>query len=411
MLDNINGLLKKDFTQFFLANVIFSISTFIVNVCMPKLLEQEFFNNFIYIFQMVLFSTTIMQAGLVIGLYHYYESKSREALNIYYSFVLIVNVFIFLLGFIDGNIVSSLLKLGSLSRIDHLMFYLSVMVSGIYLFNKGKNVSDKAYRYMMRISVTSFLIRMLVLIMLYFINVKSLALVLFLVFILPYSQDLHDYIVNTFKYVRPRNIDCILCKRILIYCFKVWLTGCLFMISDKIFLISNKEADLQFTTAIAFSAGFVGIISLFNSCFNNYFLSRLSCDRKEELKAYTDKLKRFMPLYILLLAIVSALFALFVYLFYPALGTITAMVTFIILLRSGLISYLGMFALLSKVLNLLNIEVVLNVCRVIAIYGLCHFWHPQSLLLWYIVVMFTIPFPELIMSFIVNRKIQCETTA
>lgn len=404
-LDNIRRLPHKNFTQFFLANVIFSVSTFIVNVCLPKLFERSFFDTFIYIFQMVLFFTTIMQAGLSTSLYYFIKRQQKESLNVYYTAILAVNLILLLLGLVNGNIVSSLLKLGSLSLTEHLMFYLSVMASGIYMFNKGKNVADKAYKYMMRISITAFSIRMLVLVSLYFFHVKSLALALFLIFILPYAQDLHDYVVNTARYVKPRKFDRSLCKKFLSYSFKVWLTGCLFMVSDKIFLIYNKETDIQFTTAIAFSAGFMGIISLFNASFSNYFLSRLNSDRMEEIRNYIRRLRKMMPLYLTLLIVVCTVFSAFVYVCYSSLGTVTAIVTFIILLRAGVFFYFGMLAMLSKVLNLLNIEVVLNVCRVIVIYCLCVFWYPQSLLLWYTVVMYSVLFPEVIMSFIVTYRV------
>lgn len=405
IIDKIRRLPHRNFTQFFLANVIFSVSTFIVNMCLPKLFERTFFEQFIYIFQMVLFTTTIMQAGLSTSLYYFFNKRNEEALNVYYTAVLFVNMILLALGLINGNFISSLLKLGTLSTADHLLFYLSVMASGIYMFNKGKNVADKAYKYMMRISITSFSIRMLVLVLLYFLNVRSLALALFLLFILPYAQDLHDYVVNTVRFVKPIKTNKAIYGQFLTYAFKVWLTGCLYMVSDKIFLIYNKETDVQFTTAIAFSAGFLGIISLFNASFSNYFLSRLNSDRMEEICSFIGRLRKMIPLYLLLLMVVCVSFSAFVYVCYSSLGTVTAVVTFIILLRSGVFFYFGMLAMLSKVLNLLNIEVVLNVCRVLVIYCLCAFWHPQNILLWYTVVTYAVLFPEVIMSFIVTYRV------
>lgn len=159
------------------------------------------------------------------------------------------------------------------------MFFLSIMVSSIFLFNKGKNVADKAYKYMLRISVTSFGIRIIVLCVLYFLQIKSLSITLFLLFILPFVQDIRDFFIYSIRYVRLGKIEKERLYSFLLYCFRVWSVGALFMISDRIFLIYTKGTDVHFTTAIAFSAGFLGIISLFNSSFTNYFLSNLSSDR------------------------------------------------------------------------------------------------------------------------------------
>lgn len=127
------------------------------------------------------------------------------------------------------------------------------------------------------------------------------------------------------------------------------------MISDRIFLIYTKGTDVHFTTAIAFSAGFLGIISLFNSSFTNYFLSNLSSDRIDEIKFHVNRLKKMLIPYFGILLLICLSFSLIVYYMYPALKSTTAVVLFITLLRSGIISYLGMFSLLSQGIGLLKI--------------------------------------------------------
>lgn len=406
MRSKIIRFLKKDISFYFGANVIFSISTLVVNLCLPKILEPSFFEEFIYVFQMVLFMTTVSQIGIVVGLYQFLEKHRLESLNAYYTAILFVNLSLLVLGLIHGNIITSLLRLGALSNLEHLMFYLSIIASGIFLYNKGKNIADKSYKYMMKVAVTAFSIRLLVILALYFVNVTSLPLTLFLLFILPFIQDIKDYIVNSFRYINWGRLNKNLTKTFLVYSLKVWLIASLFNVSDRIFIILTKDINIQFTTAIAFASGFIGIISLFNASFTNYFLSNLSHNRIDGIQIYLRRLKKVLIPYIGLLLFICFVFSIAVYYIYPTLGMIAAVVLFITLLRSGLISYLGMFSLLSKVLDLLNIEITLNILRIIVVYSLCTFWHPQNLVMWYAVVMFTIPFPELILAIIINHKIK-----
>lgn len=405
----IENLINRDISYYFIANIIFSVSTFVVNICLPKIFEPSFFEKFIYIFQMVLFLTTLSQFGIVVGLYNFIEENRSKILNTYYSIILFINLILLILGLINGNIVSTLLKLGDLSSSQHLLFYFSIIVSGIFLFNKGRNVADKSYRYMLRVAITAFCIRLLVIIFLSIYQTSSLTLVLFLLFILPFVQDIKDYIGYSIKHIRFARFNENMIADFLQYSSKVWFIGVLFMVSDKLFLISTKGIDVQLTTAIAFSSGFLGIVSLFNSSFSNYFLSNLSSNRIDEIQVYVRRLKKLFIPYIGILLIICLCMSAFVYYSYPSLGRIASIVLFIALLRSGLISYLGMISLLSKVLNLLNIEIVLNIVRIIIVYLLCTYWHPQNLLIWYSIVMFVVPFPELVLVFIINRKVnyQC----
>lgn len=400
----------KDITYYMVANIIFSVSTFAVNICLPYILEYSFFNEFIYVFQMVLFMTTVMQMGIVIGLYRFIEKSRDNIFNVYYTIILFVNFLLLFLGLITPNFISGLLKLDSLSKTEHLMFFLSIIVSGIFLYNKGKNIADKAYGYMMKVALVAFSMRLLIVLILGFFNMTSLSVTLFLVFILPFVQDIKDYVKNSFRYIRLNELDLDLLKTFSIYSLKVWIIGTLFIVSDRIFLIYTKDIDIQLTTAIAFSSGFLGIISLFNASFNNYFLSNLSSERIKEVSNYTKKLKRLLFPYVGLLLMICLFFSGLIYVIYPTLGSISAIILFITLLRSGLISYLGMFSLLTKVLDLLNLEIILNICRIIVVYSLCTLWHPQNLILWYTVVIFTIPLPELALAIIINYRIkrQCQ---
>ena len=382
----------------------------IINMLLPKILPTEVFTDFIYIFQMVFFLTTVFQIGLVVGLYHFIQGDRQGTLNIYYLSVGFLLILLALFALWPNNPLLGALNLNNLNMGEQITFFASVIVSEIFLYNKGKNVADKEYRYMLRISVTVFIIRMVAVAAIGLMQITNTCLILMLVFVIPFIQDLRDFIINCHQYVQLSSISNNLLRQMLIYSLKVWVISALFIISDRLFLISTKGLNISFTTALAFCSGFVGIISLFNNCFTNYFMSNLSTSRMNEIRRHIQRLLKIAPIYILLLLVICGLISCGIFLIYPNMGIITPMVAFIILLRTGLISYLGMFSLLTKVMNMLNIEIVLNICRVLWTAALCYLWRPENILIWFTIVTFLILLPELLMTIITIMRVKTQTT-
>lgn len=409
MIVRIVQLLKKDVMCFFMANILISVSTMIVNILLPKILPTEVFTDFIYIFQMVFFLTTVFQIGLVVSLYHFIERDRQRTLNIYYLSVGSLMLLLFMFAFWPNNPLLLAVNLNSMSRNQQITFFASLIASEIFLYNKGKNIADKDYRYMMKISVIAFILRMIGLAVIGLANITNTSLILAVVFIIPFAQDIRDFAVNSIRYIHLRLVSGNLLRQIFVYSFKVWIISALFTISDRLFLISTKGLDVSFTTALAFSSGFVGIISLFNSCFTNYFISSLSTTRMEEITRHIGRLIKLAPLYILILLVVCGLASGSISLIYPDMGMMAPVLAFIILLRTGLISYFGMFSLLTKVLNMLDIEIILNVCRVLWTAALCYLWQPENILIWFVTITFLILLPELLLTIIIIKRVNIQT--
>lgn len=404
LIKNLRDILDRPITYYILANVFFSVSTFLVNLALPFILDATFYAEFVYIFQMMMFIITLSQLGIVIGLYKYIKINRKDALNIYYFVETGIFIFLLILGCINDNFVSQLTKIGSLSSTENMLFYLSIISSCMYVFNKGKNVADKAFKYMTRVTLFVFILRIVALVILYFVKTNSLSVAFIILFIIPFVGDFRDYVYNTWLHLRMQSINWDMLKSFLLYSLAVWVIGCLFTISDRIFLISTKGYDLQFTTAIAFASGFLGIISLFNQTFQNYFLSNLSLANPKGINVYIQRVKHIAWIYFTLLFIIAVIFSAGVYIFYSRLGVIAAIVLFVTLIRVGVITYLGMFSMLTKIVDLLRIELILGITRVFVVYCLCNLWHPSNLLVWYITVLFIIPFPEIFLAYISCRK-------
>ena len=80
---------------------------------------------------------------------------------------------------------------------------------------------------------------------------------------------------------------------------------------------------------------------------------------------------------------------------------------FILLMQKGIICYLGMITLLAKTLNYLNLEVGLNIFRILLVWAICNLWKTDNMLTWYVMTVFALMTPEIIISvFILNRLAQ-----
>ena len=387
-----------------MANIVFSLSSFLINAFLPKILSSDTYTQFVYIFQMVLFATNTMQVGFIMALYYFAKNESKESFNIYYTLVTLLNIGILACCLIPQSFVFGLLKLTDLSFTERLCFSLAVIVSSVFLYNKGANIQQEQYKYMLGVSLSAFMLRIAALVYIMLAQTEGNALLLLLIFVFPFVVDIKDYTLRVFRNVRPHKIEKSKLAAFVTYSVKVWLTAVLFIISDKLFLISTKNQDVDFTASLAFASGFIGIIYIFKSTFYNFYLAKFSKDNVEEIKNYVQKLLRYaLPYFAILLFIVlcSCTFVRFVF---GNLGESTWKVLFILLMQTGIICYLGMITLLAKTFNYLNLEVTLNIFRIFLVWAICNLWKTDNMLIWYGVTVFALMTPEIILSaFILNR--------
>lgn len=403
------AFLKKDIVFFLMANIVFSLSSFIVNASLPKILSTDSYTEFVYTFQMVLFATNAMQVGFVMALYYFAKNNGREAVNIYYTLVTLLNLLILGCCLLPGSVVFEWLKLTHLSMEERFCFGLAVTVSGIFLYNKGLNIQQGHYKYMLGVSLSAFILRMAALGAIMLWQCERNTLLLLLLFVFPFVIDIKDYTLRVISNVRPLRIGKQKYAKFLAYSMKVWATGILFIIADKLFLISTKSQDADFTASLAFASGFIGIIYIFKSTFYNFYLAKFSKDNVQEIKEYIHHLARYAIPYFALVLLIASCTSVIVRYAYVGLGDVTWKVLFILLLQTGIICYLGMITLLAKTFNYLNLEVTLNVFRIFIVWAICNLWVTDNMLTWYGVTLFALMTPEIIISAFILSKLNCQS--
>ena len=402
--DKVTAFLKKDILFFLMANVIYSLSSFLVNAFLPKILNIGIYTQFVYIFQMVLFATNTMQIGFTMALYYFAKNASKESYNIYYTLITLLNIGILVACLLPQSFVFGLLKLTDLSFPERLCFALAVIVSSIFLYNKGANIQQKQYKYMLGVSISAFVFRMAALIYIWAMHLENITTLLLLIFVFPFIVDIKDYTLRVIRNVRPWEISTNALREFVVYSLKVWLTAVLFLISNKLFLISTKDQDEGFTASLAFASGFIGIIYIFKSTFYNFYLAKFSRDNLQEIKNYVQKLLKYALPYFVLVLLITLCACTLVRFFFDELEESTWKVLFILLMQTGIICYLGMITLLTKTLNYLNLEIALNIFRILLVWAICNLWKTDNMLTWYGVTVFALMIPEITISiFILNR--------
>jgi L-lactate permease len=133
-------------------------------------------------------------------------------------------------------------------------------------------------------------------------------------------------------------------------------------------------------------------------------LAKFSRDNLQEIKNYVQKLLKYALPYFVLVLLITLCACTLVRFFFDELEESTWKVLFILLMQTGIICYLGMITLLTKTLNYLNLEIALNIFRILLVWAICNLWKTDNMLTWYGVTVFALMIPEITISiFILNR--------
>lgn len=395
----------KKVSKLVVANAVYSLSTFIITLLLPYI-AFDIFGQAIYVLQMSMFATSLLQNAMTVTLYYFYKQDKEGALAIYYFLILLMLALLVVSVFFFDNRIVSLLSLSDLSHKEYIAFILSVAFPFSYACSRGVDIASSSYNRMLYIALSSLLLRIVGLIIIFLRTETTLNEFLLLLCVLPFLWDMISIVKNIVFLCRIKNIRKGLLISFLTYMGKLGVIGWAFSFSDRLFLIKIKGIDAEFASAVAFSLGFVSTIALFTSSLSNYFISTLRSDDIHSIQGYLNKLKKVFPIYVATLLFISLLCSWSVHVLYPQLGILYSWVTLATLLKVGIITYLGLHSLLVKVFNYLNLELTLNLLRVVVVYILCNLWTPSDLLLWYCVVLVAIPLPELTMTIIVRYKVK-----
>lgn len=369
-MGRLKSLGTKDISQFLFANAMYSLSTGLISILSPYLLrDSKTYEDFIYIFQNVMYLTSLFTAGLNVALLRFYKYNHAKY-DFFFSLVVSVIICgIFLLGFFENNILTDWLNLKPSSFLEHLFIYISVCFSLMYIFNRAALTAKEKYKKIAFDISIIFVLRIIALYIVAIVGISNLSLVLLIVCILPFFNEFLVFTkrLTTLKWGSLEGL-----REFIFFSLKIAIIGILFLTSNRLLVIAVKSYDNSLAASLSFANGLIGIISILNTTLSSYFIGKLDYKNVASITVYLKKVRRFTLPFFVLLALVAAVGFAFVEVSYPDNATVTAWICAITICQSGIIFFLGLVTLLAKTYNCLNVQLAVNVLVCIAVYLVVH---------------------------------------
>lgn len=406
IMSKIRKLATGNLSLFLFANALYSLSTGLINISAPWILDVEVYEDFIYVFQNVMLLTSICATGIVPTLLRFHKYNQKKYDNMFYWTTFGIIGFLLICGLVPNNILSETLRINRQSYIENLLIYISIIFSLLYIFNRGILTAKNCFVEITKGIFVIFILRIIALFIIAWFRVDSFCLILASVCILPFTNEIVVYVRN-FIAVKVR-----FCFegywRFLFFVAKVSIIGALTGLTSQIFIVHTKGVSDSIAAALSFSAGLIGIIGIFNATMNSYFIGKLDARNIGSIKAYLGKIIKFCPIYVVVLFFICLCVAYIVNIYYPSDSFLAAQFCFITIFKAGLWFYLCMTTLLAKTLNMLNVQVLLNFVCFCLVFALTkkNFGGIDNIIAQYIIVCSIILLNESLVAFCVLRNIK-----
>lgn len=376
----INSLVNNKGVKFFVANALFSASSFAFLFILPYTLKQEQYASTIFSIQIIYLLTMFFEMGLSISFlrnsaYDYQKSNIHSI-----AIETIIIVLILFLGLWTNNPINYIVSLHSENLRENIFVYFSIAANIIWIFNKNHNIVEQNFLSLLKRSSVIFIGRIILISVLFFDKKEIFhpQLVLTFFFIIPFTLELILFIKRLFHYFYNKLWSKILRKDLfsfIIFSIQNYVAGILFNYTSRIYLLEANHFGMSaFIADAGYAMSFIGIINLLNNTLRTYFIGKPDMSSKEAILLHYNKVSRFGKFFIFSAAITSLLISIVIFYIKPSSLTTNAPIyTFLLIFTNSIVMYLGMFTLLSKTLNLLNFEIKINIIRLTLIFTLTYY--------------------------------------
>jgi hypothetical protein len=173
-----------------------------------------------------------------------------------------------------------------------------------------------------------------------------------------------------------RNINIFLdrFKTLLIFSAFTYVIGVLYIYTSRYVLVYLTEHNLTVLLAeLGYAFSFGGLITVFLVSIRLYFISKFNISDKDAIVLYINKIKRYKYHSFLAIVLIALAISYIVYMIKPDYLSIRSIYfLFMIILSYGFIMYFSLITLLAKAYNFNNIELVLNLIRLVLVVIVVH---------------------------------------
>ncbi len=365
-INKLKPIIEKDVVKFLYANVLYTLSTGLISLLSPFVMRQEAYEQFIYIFQNVMFLCGIFSLGLVPTLLRYYKFDHERYRTYFFLTCLCMVAIILSLGIFMNNPVSQALKIKPASPSESLIIYLSVASQLIFIFNRGMLAADEKYRKMTYEVSIIFILRIAAIVCVYLNPAMTLKNILLAICIVPMVGEWIHFAISVVR-MKYELMDRKYFE-FLGFSIKIFLTGVIYTTTHRLFVINIKGVDDSLAATVSFASGIIGLITIFNTTFCSYFIGKLDSRNGDGITAYLARIRRFSPIFLSCTVLFVLVLGFVVYIVYPYDALQTAIYCGLTFFFSAVVFWLGLRTLLCKTYNMLNIQLIMNIICCVTVY-------------------------------------------
>ena len=380
MFQKLKNLATNEGSLYFLSSLIYSFSTYIIALLIPYKLNLEMMAEFSALFNIVILISYIFEFGIVTSfLRHNQIYQSSKYINAFLQ--LFMFVMILLLAYTSlGGVVSALFGLGNID-VKQEYIYFSVLSVLMWVFLKSNYLAHKNIR---AIIINAFIILTLRagFLMYILLNDETMTLnhIYITLFVLPFLWTLLIILkeniikmVVVFKKIKQDKRYLTLYmkhfKQFILFSVATYFISLLYVYASRypiVYVTAQNDTVLMAELGYAFS--FFGLILVFITSIRTYLISKFNISDMDAIMIYLEKMRRIWPQFLLGSIVVSVLGSYLVYLIKPSYLSDRAVIfLFMLILTYMMIAYFSLITLLSKTFNFNNMEIKLNIIRLILV--------------------------------------------
>jgi len=380
VFQKLKNLATNEGSLYFLSSLIYSFSTYIIALLIPYKLNLEMMAEFSALFNIVILISYIFEFGIVTSfLRHNQIYQSSKYINAFLQ--LFMFVMILLLAYTSlGGVVSALFGLGNID-VKQEYIYFSVLSVLMWVFLKSNYLAHKNIR---AIIINAFIILTLRagFLMYILLNDETMTLnhIYITLFVLPFLWTLLIILkeniikmVVVFKKIKQDKRYLTLYmkhfKQFILFSVATYFISLLYVYASRypiVYVTAQNDTVLMAELGYAFS--FFGLILVFITSIRTYLISKFNISDMDAIMIYLEKMRRIWPQFLLGSIVVSVLGSYLVYLIKPSYLSDRAVIfLFMLILTYMMIAYFSLITLLSKTFNFNNMEIKLNIIRLILV--------------------------------------------
>lgn len=389
MTSKVKKLLSHEGILFFLSNLVYSFSTYLIAIIIPYKLNTYLMAEFSAGFNILMLLIFVFEFGLTISFLRYSQIYHiANYLNAFFQMFVFALILLFAFTAFSGPI-DRLFGLSNL-EIEKIYVYISVVMLLSWILFKNTLLAKKNIK---SIIIHSFIILGLRIIFLSYIMMSATIMindVFIYLFIIPFlivllfnlKENLLLLYQALFSLSDKRVIIVFFrkAKRYISYSIVTYIIGALYIYTGRYVIIYLSNHDEHALLAeLGYAISFLGLILIFIASARTYFISKYNIGDIENILNYINKLKSYQSIFIIAAVLISAAIAFLVYFIKPGyLSYASSIYVFMLIFSYTLIAFYSLFTLLSKTFNYNMLELGLNIIRLLLVIAVTHLIFSQN---------------------------------